>query len=388
MISFSLFILALVFYILQFFSKKSKLEIKKFIYFLIKSFILFLTLSWYRILTTYQFINSNPRPSSLLAESPVNPFVLLQALFLPVGTLLKIPSDLQWGWGEYSAYMGFGVTICLGIILISIIRNYKKNSKIISNNKPVVFAVILLGLASMLLALGDFFKLSPYNILREIPGFSQTRVSSRWLVFASFSVLTAIAFWKKNRLAINVFLILAILELFISFGPILRSGAGQVSVPITTRSNSVIVQYEKREMKRGEVEKNLEYSYFYSTQRNIGQLYSDDSIVNTLNGVVGTKRCGQNIEPSCDLILSDNADVYYWSPNRIVLRRTSGNLIDINMNPDPGWRVNNAYPFSSLKGVNPEGKFTIGNANEDYYELEYAPKLSPNWFIWKIFQIF
>lgn len=357
------------------------LPVKDFVKFSIKTLGVFVLLSGYRIITTYLFLSNNSRPAAVLGEAPPGVNILLEALFLPIGTVFKIPTGIQWGWGEYSAYAGMGVTITVAVIIIGLIK--QKRTLLTKKERVILTALLFLGLISFLLAIGNVNEFSPYNMLRKLPGFSQTRVSSRWLVFVSFSLLSLIVAWKRNRALITFLLTLSIIELYIFYGPVHVPGSNQAVVPDVKNINPIIKQIDTREMVRAEVQKNLSYSYYYSTIQNIGQIYADDSIINTLNKVLGTNKCGENKISTCSFVLSDNADVLFWSPNKIILKRTAPGVIELNMNVDNSWKINNKYLFGHIKNLDPTLNLTIQDDDANTYNLEYSPKLSPSWLLWK-----
>jgi hypothetical protein len=116
---------------------------------------------------------------------------------------------------------------------------------------------------------------------------------------------------------------------------------------------------------------------------NLGEIYSDEAFVDTLDRVIGTDRCGINTNPSCNLVLTHNAKVSYWAPDKITISRTGTGEIDLNMNVASGWRINGVYPFASIKPIDPTIKFVLPS-NSQTYTLLYAPKFSPQWFTWRI----
>ena len=358
----------------------------KFGLFIIKSGLIFIALAGYRIITTYAFTSANARPATLFSEAAPPPDVLFRAMFLPVGTVLPIPQDLQWGWGEYSAYIGF-FTLPVLLLIIGSLLLYSRSIKLLqvrTQQKVVVITLILIGVMALAIALGDFAKFSPFNILRQLPGFTETRVSSRWLIFFVFSLLSVVAYYKRHVTFINLLLGLSVIELFVSFGPLRNNGANQVNIPEVSEKTAVMQLVEHPDMRRIGIEKNLDYSYYYATRKNMGHVYADDSLINTLNKVLLTSRCGENVNPACDLVLSDNATVEHWSPNRILLTRTAPGSLILNINPERGWRINSRYIYHPYSDLDPKREFIVAEDDNETYELIYAPRLSPDWMHWKI----
>lgn len=346
------------------------------ILFLLKSGVVFIVLVAHRLFATMTYLSANER---VVNEHEVfaSPFTLLKAITLPIGTILPQPglipakNGLQWGWTEYTMYVGFLTVVALLIgIGYSVFRRHKANKRLYYTF--ALFAAI--SLLAFLLALGDRGAFSPYHLLRKFPGFTQTRVPSRWMIFAVFSMLCSLAIFKRPRRIINMLLLLSCVELFIFYGPIRMNGSDMFD-PGRPRYASDFEQYDNnRRHSKGDL------SYLVSTQRNRGQFYADDSIINTLNYVYNTQRCGINIRPECDFVLSDNADVVYWSPNKFILKRTKPGAISLNMNPYYLWRVNGTYSFLEHRRLDPDSYFII-NDPSDKITVEYVGKFSPEWVI-------
>jgi len=210
------------------------------------------------------------------------------------------------------------------------------------------------------------------------------RVPARWQIVTVFSLLVLLAAWSKQRRLINLLLALAAIELFFSYGPPRINGSNEIKLPATYFS-SAFRQYDNGR-KHLDAARNPMHFYYYTTEQNIGQIYSDDSIVDTLDGVLNTSRCGYNDHPSCGLIISHNALLTYWSPNSINLKRTAPGPIELNMNVDAGWRVNDVYPYASMKALDPKNHFVLPGSGK-VYRLTYAPKFSPSWLKWRLGRI-
>lgn len=353
--------------------------------FILKSGLVVFVLCGYRFILAFAYVSANPRPSALLHETMPGIPVLLQGLFLPVGTLLKVPAHLQWGWGEYSMYMGLGVTVAFVLCIVTLIVGlFKKGGRKDKLFSPLVWAMIIIGVLGFLFAIGNFGWFSPYHLLKLLPGFSQTRVSSRWLFLTSFAILIFLAAWRKNIKIINALLALSVIELFFTFGPPRVSGNAQIKLPSSSFSTN-FTEYSS-DMSHSIDKNNLLHSYYYATYSNKGEVYSDEPFVDTLDKVIGTNKCGININPQCALVLTHNAKVVYWSPNKIVISRTAPGNIELNMNVASGWRINNAYPFASFGPIDPTVKFVLPS-NEDNYNLIYAPKFSPQWITWRLSKV-
>jgi hypothetical protein len=360
--------------------KKWKVTARTELLFVAKVLAVVILLAGYRFIITYYFVSHNERAQVLLAEPVTTPNVLFEALFVPVDTLVKAPKTV-WGWGEYSMYVGMGTGIAFLIALIGTVKNWRKlRDKTFVSSPFILAGIILVGLFALTLAPGDFSAISPFHLLHELPGFAQTRVSARWMIFLMFAILSFLASWKRNQRLINFFLMLAVIELFVSFGPPRVTGKTASPLPLPNFAPTFTTYDNGQE----HLDSNVipMHSYLYTTAGNIGQVYADDSLVDTLHGTAPTIRCGQNVNPACDLVLTDNADVTYWSPNKIVLTRTAPGRIELNMNVESGWRINDVYPFATIAKLDPTTPFALTDTSSTY-TLEYAPKLSPAWLLWR-----
>jgi len=353
------------------------------ILFALKFLAVVIVLCGYRFMTTLMYVSANERVVNV-ERMVTYPDTIFSAIFLPIGTFLKVPKNLDWGWIEYSMYIGMGAGIALLVCIIFIIKRAFWGPKIKSINKmKFVLPIIIIGVLCLVLALGDFGKLSPYHLLHTLPGFTQTRVSSRWLIMTAFAILVFLLAWRTNKKLINILLLLSVIELFLTFGPPRVIGQNQISIPDNTSFSETFTQYDNGR-KHLNMREDINNSYYYSTSKNIGQIYADDSMINTLNKVYGTSKCGINKNKDCSLVLSKNATISHWSPNKIVLERESKGEIKLNMNVQDGWRVNNKYIYADAKQLNPKTTFIIPDDNIQTYTLEYAPEFSPSWIIGEI----
>jgi hypothetical protein len=351
--------------------------------FILKTFLVVLILAGPRLLSTLIFVSNNER---IVEGGELYPRItdLFSALFLPIASYLPVPTPLQWGWWEYSMYIGMGAALAFFLcIIVSTGKLWRKSHERLLDNGGFVISIIIIGVLGVFIALGDFGTFSPYNLLHHIPGFTQTRVPSRWLLLTAFAILVFLMAWKRNPKLINTLLILSVVELFFLFGPIRRNGADQIIFSPPSYSHT-FTQYDNQHQHL-DMTTNINHSYYYSTRKNVGQIYADDSLVNTLNNVYGSAKCGINTNKKCDFVLSHNATIEYWSPNVIILQRQSPGSIELNMNPQADWIVNNQYVFANQKRVDPGVRFLIPDDKQQTYRLEYAPRFSPKWIQLKYF---
>lgn len=353
------------------------------IIYIAKSFLVILLLAGHQFYSTFRFVSHNERLIANFSEIPPTIGVVFSSLFLPIGTFLNYPKT-TWGWGEYSMYLGLGATIalivCMYNLVSCLIRRQRANFLL---RKDIVVPLLLVGVVGFALSLGEFSKLSPFYLLHSLPGFTQTRVPSRWLVFVVFSLLVFISSWKKNQKLINVLLLMSVVELFLSFGPPRMNGQDQIALP-AARFEASFTQHDNH-LKHTDFDTMPQNSYYFMTRQNVGQIYADDSLINTLSSSppLTTARCAENTTSSCDFVITKNATVIYWSPNKIIISRNQPGPIELNMNVEAGWRINDTYPFAKQVRLDPAIHFMLPAA-QTTYTLEYSPKYSPSWFTWKL----
>lgn len=357
------------------------------LFFVLKAAATVIVLAGYQFYLTYHFESHNERLTNPLAEPPNSPVVLFESLFLPIGTLITHLPKTVWGWGEYSMYLGMGtglaLLVCLAVLAHGLV---KRSGKSFLSEKALVFSFLVIGAIGASLALGDFSHLSPFYLLHKVPGFTQTRVPSRWLMMTAFSLLLLLLAWRPNKRLINVLLLLAVVELFVTNGPPRVTGKNLFVIP-PAKFSATFSQYDNDHQHIGVYgDTSILHSYYYMTSTNTGLIYADDSLVNTLPKdplLVPTDRCGLNVSSDCSLVQTHNAQIVYWSPNKIVLRRTAPGPVRLDMNVESGWRVNGVYPFASIQNLVPAYDFVLTD-NASSYTLQYAPKLSPSWVAWRV----
>jgi putative flippase GtrA len=355
--------------------------------FTVKTVLTIIVLAGYQFVMTYHFVSQNQRLTDSMTEPPNSLMLFIKAIFFPIGTLIKSYPQTTWGWGEYSMYIGMftgvALLVCLGGLIYGL---FSRSKGAYIANRRFIIGIIVVGLVGAAFALGDFGKSSPFYLLHSLPGFTQTRTPTRWLIMSTFAILIFLLAWQRNKKLINVLLLVSVIELFLTNGPPRITGNADFYMP-PARFSPTFSQYDNglHHDRNQEIPMN---SYYFSTKSNVGQIYADDSLINTLSFTppLETSRCGKNVDPKCDFVLTHNAKVTYWSPNRIKLERTAPGEIDLNMNVEAGWRVNGVYPFANIEGLKPSYTFALTDGSKNY-TLEYAPKYSPAWINWRLKQL-
>jgi hypothetical protein len=346
-------------------------------------------LTLWRLVFIAQFVTEWPRdPTTLLREPPILPSVAFKAFIYPLqNTTVALPAT-PYGWHEVSMFIGtFGVIslLCALIILLKYRRSMSQKER------KITLISFLLIPAMFVTALGDFHKFSPFNIIQHLPILSSMRVASRWSIWIIFIGLCLISYSSTRssftRKVVTVLVSISLFQVVVSnynFGNffIFRAqkfaSEGQPFKQVDYAREELIDDSKEAEVKAKEsvIGFPLYKEFMYeATLSGYGLVHAADSLVDTRT--VPTIRCGSG--PSgCPLILTDNATVEYWSPNKIILKRTASGSISLNINPSSYYLVNNVRQFKSSRVVETLEKFEINDPSEKIViEARPALKLLP-----------
>jgi len=343
--------------------------------------IVVLGLTFYRMYFVYQYIKEFPRAQELLVESPIPVRVLMKALILPISHFKINYPVTHWGWGETGAYIGI-ITLSLFVVLVVSIFLYMfKKKKLLLLPICILIGIIL----TVVIAKGDFGILSPFGIMKHLPILSGMRIPARWLIWSVLGILSFIAcvnFYQGNRnirICVNAILFVALLEVgLLNFG---FATAPLSITPLQVRSTQAPFEQYSHFITSDNYDKKAfifaEFLY-EGTINNYGQVIAAESLVDTRT--LPTIRCG--INEGCPFVMSQNANVDYWSPNRIVLTRTRDGVIELNMNPSKYWLVNGQRIFAKDRVAEPSEKFIITDSSKQI-TLEVVPKYSIEYWLRK-----
>ncbi len=349
--------------------------------FWLKAGCVFILLTSYRLFFTLQYIKDHPRSEVLNLEPSLGPHKAIFAIFGPLRQFANSPGLPVWSWLEASTYISV-FTLAVLILVIWVFLKNRKNQSNLFSYSPYLFGGLFL--LFFLLSLGDFIgRLSPYSLLRNLPVFSSMRVAPRWLVWCALAVLFFIASYvgRRYRKAINILLALACVELFIYCRPYLaRPYVIEIS---DTRPASAKFE-QKRLYNQHRYGIPYDENFTEATMDNYGQIIAGDSLVDTRWpppwGTL-TRRCA--IDEGCELVLTKNADVVYWSPNKLALKRKSSGPVQLNMNLGKSWMVNGKYVFLHNKTVDSNSELMIIDPSETLI-IQYRPRLSIDWALNKL----
>jgi hypothetical protein len=248
----------------------------------------------------------------------------------------QVTFNASYGWHEYGAYPSL---VTLGLFVSAAAMALRAPRSVGLGGGLLLLTVA----ATLLLSLGAFAPFSPYALLHHVPPFDQMRVPSRWLGWTILAMILFLARLPRNH-AVHLLLGLACLDLFTANHPVLNSASQAYVAPAARADFEQFASYPSRQ---GDM-RLLE-----ATQANAGELYGYEPIVNFYLGAAPaqldplTDRCG--INQGCSFVLSGNATLAEWTPNRIRLRRTAPGPVVLNMNPGRNWLVNGRSPFPALK---------------------------------------
>jgi hypothetical protein len=326
----------------------------------LKSFGLIFILSAHKLFFSYQYLRSYPRIGN--DSTAVKIITLIKSLIIPPSPYNHIqPPDLKYSWGEYSAYSGIIFVLTFIFIIYLIIRNVK-----LLNKKIIVVILILIG--SFLLAMGRFSKFSPFNLIGELPVYSSMIVPARWMGWFFFGMVLLVGLIKltdKQENVVRLLLGLALVE--IAFFTITYM---KVMNP-----NILYNDYSRREYSFQQYDDfgTTEYMrYFKGTRSNLGEVRGYEAIID-YNYYRPTNRCG--INKGCNFVITNNAKIDYWSPNKIIILRNKPGEIKLNINPGSYWLVNGKRIWDKDKVVVLTKDFTL-NDNLERYEIIISPPIS------------
>lgn len=343
--------------------------------------LVFILIAGHRVLMTYENLYEFSR--NIVDVTP-NALVSISGLIIPytynLGSLTSIypePPLAPHGFHEITGSIGlFGIISLLSAFTFFIFCMFRKKK---FNNMKQASLVLICLIATLLLGLGDFFRLSPYSILKELPIFGDMRIPSRWYIWTILSALIYIGLVANNtkkktyeRFLMQSLTIVTVLELFLlNIGYQTKLLVHQPVISTYNKGNSFIQQSYFGSLKTNDYSGPPQaYREYESTLMNIGVLYANDALVQIPLANRESPRCGK--DKGCSLLMTNNAVVKYWSPNRIELERTGNGNIELNINESSYIKVNGAA--KSIRTSEPFEKFTISDESKNI-AIEYKPSI-------------
>lgn len=354
----------------------------------------FLVLSLHRIIFTLEAAKNLPKevfdPTSSIKESILS-FVVPHSYNFG---WIKPATQPFFGWQEQTAYPSifFVGAVLLSLLFVGwLLWSGKVSIADFRSRGRTLTVAVIVGVAtffSFLVGMGDRFPLAPYGIMKELPFFGDMRISARWFIFTVLGLLLLVGVLYVHRLAKGHqrFLVaalcgLAILELFflnftyqakvlnhsiakppkdtptLTFGQHIRFGESPTS------PDGIPIPYADRQYL---------YREYESTLFNMGTILANEAHVNIYEN--DTPRC--SYVAGCGLVLSKNAEVASWTPNKIVLKRMASGDIELNMNDSNYISVNGVRRNTPMVS-NRQYRFFLGSPDsEQTITLEFVPNLS------------
>ncbi len=362
-------VLGAVAFIYQIFilNKKHVLSVREQLKPYLLSAVIVLPLIIHKIYYTLQYIHDYPRIPPLETSTPIN---MITAALTFRGSKVIDPIATQfgsYGWSEYAAYFGL---LSLGLLAYLVIKNHED----LKFSKPQD-TVLLTGLIIIfVIALGNFSVISPYAIMKHLPIFNQMQVAPRWLGWFVFGAILYLAKLPGKKIFI-IILIISVVDVFQSNYRVINYDLGTYKTPYTKS----LVLKQSAFVANGHVGSPVNQRFLHATQSNEGDIFGYEPIVGfggDINEAYSTlsSRCAKN-RTVCNFVITNNAVVTYWSPNRIELKRTGNGDIKINENPGAYWLINGRRAFKPMRVLELKQNFVISDPSE-YITLKIDPSFS------------
>jgi hypothetical protein len=268
-----------------------------------------------------------------------------------------------YGWHEYGAYVGLIPVI---LFLVSIVIFCKEYAEI-----------LIAGVITFIISLGDFGNFSPWNLLQGLPILNQMHVPSRFVLTFVFciallsglsaNVLTKAAYkYNLGKVLIWSLTFFVIIDMIsVSNKSLYHAFPNQIIIgPEVTPSGEFYQMVDTNPSRSG-----APSSMYLNLLQNKGTLNAYDPIFISSNavGINDTKYIGEVY-----LLDGGNASYVYWSPNKLVIRvsATNSTKLVVNQNYDDNWNIRTSE--KDIENIN--GLLGTSVSNEDkLVELYYLP---------------
>lgn len=297
----------------------------------------------HKLVFAYQYVSFFPRDIDTSASNSLA--LIFSSVFQPYYTTVPLSNySLLYGWHEYYAYTGLLLIILILIILYRQIF-YKKERYVYSN------LCFFVGAIALLISMGPFSSWSPYMILSRMPILKNMSVPSRWVGWAVLFLLIGILLSKAKIKFFNTILLIIVIELFLINRLLFFHDAVKFIPPVSRAKFDTFTDYEKNDSNR----------FYKSTLANLSEVHGYEPIIGYQYDQRPTKRIGSNLGGK---LISDNAEIVSFTPNKIVIKRLSEGNIILNINPSNYWRVNGKQIFRAYRAVEINEVFEIDDPSE------------------------
>lgn len=297
----------------------------------------------HKLVFAYQYVSFFPRDIDTNASNSLA--LVFSSVFQPYYTTVPLSNySLPYGWHEYYSYTGLLLIILIVIILYRQIF-HKKERSIYSN------LCFFVGAVALIVSMGSFYGWSPYMILLRVPILKNMSVPSRWIGWSVLFILLGIILSKAKIKFFNTILLIVVIELFLINRLFFFHEAIKFIPPVSKSIFDIYTDYEKKDSNR----------FYKSTLANLSEVHGYEPIIGYQYDERPTKRVGYNLGGK---LISDNAEIISFTPNKIVIKRLREGKIILNINPSNYWRVNGKQNFRSYRAVEINELFEIDDPSE------------------------
>lgn len=281
---------------------------------------------------------------------PIDPANSIQIIWAGLTSRDPIMPQTLGGWYSWSENANYFGLLTLALFAFLLLKDFLHSRRIHLKHGVLLIAIIF----TFITALGAISPFSPYSLLHHFPPFTNMRVSSRWIGWFSFGVVLYLAHLPKKPLIFGL-LALSVLDTAIVNYPILNAPQLQYHPPARYARFQQYAGFDYHP-------DQLTYRLLKATQSNRGEVYGYEPIL-FFGGSIEpefasmTNRCG--INQGCAFVMTNNAEVIYWSPLKIVLQRTGKGAIQLNMNPGRNWLINGKMGFPQQRILELKEDFII-----------------------------
>lgn len=338
-----------------------------------------------RLLPTLRYIQQNARERAVDYENFFGIGSALKALFAPFGSYLT--PGATYGPFEATSYIGAftGLALFFAGVFTVWLGIKKRKSPVVTNSYFVAFSLI--GVVSFAIGLGG----KPFQLIQHLPIFSMMRVSTRYFLVTALCVLLVVSLFssyikiRSALLIVSALLAVAVVQVAASNIHWARSSWNPKYLDTTSmKTDSAALQRttppEPVRLWYAEPSK-AEYALTKSTLYHKTQILTDNALSPTI--AFGTARCNST-EKNCKFVLTNNAKVVQWSPNKLLLQRTAHGIIELNATPGSGWRINETSAYAGMPPAAALERFVINDPSKKIV-VDYVERGSFDWFISKIF---